>query len=109
MQKQSKKSKRGSTTAVGDILPQVMKEISKKAGGFLPLILSKWTEMVGEAVAGHTQPVSLKGKKLYIEVDDSVWMAELARFHRRRIIDAVNHNLEDKIAEEIIFLPKRKS
>jgi len=109
MDKRRKEPQRGETTAVGDILPRLIKGISKKAGGFLPLIATKWKEIVGEQVANHTTPASLTGTKLIIEVDDSVWMAELARFHKRRIIDAINHDLEGKITDEISFRPKRKS
>lgn len=109
MKKSTDKPVRGNTIAVGEILPQIIRQISSNAGGFLPVILCKWEEIVGTAVASHTRPSSLRGRKLYIEVDDSVWMAELARFHKKRIIDAINHNLEGKITEEIIFIPKRKS
>lgn len=109
MKKPADKPVRGGTVAVGDILPQIIRQISSKAGGFLPVILCKWEEIVGTAVANHTKPSSLKGKNLYIEVDDSVWMAELSRFHKRRIIDSINHNFEGKIIEEVIFIPKRKS
>jgi len=51
----------------------------------------------------------LRGKTLTIEVNDSVWMAELARFHKRRMRDAVNHGLSGNIVEEVIFRPKRNN
>jgi hypothetical protein len=109
MENAREKKKRGKTATISDILPQIIEAISKKAGGRLPLIAVKWSEIVGEQVANHTTPSGLRGKQLMIDVDDSVWMAELARFHKRRIMDAVNHNLEGAIVNEIIFRPKRKS
>ena len=104
-----KEPKRGKTKAMGDVLPLLIEKISKKVGGMLPVIILRWEETVGEQVARHTTPTALRGKKLTVEVDDSVWMAELARFHKRRILDSVNHRLEGAIVDEIIFRPKRKS
>jgi hypothetical protein len=109
MEETRRNVKRGKTTSIADALSRVLDEISRKAGGKLPLIAAKWAEMVGEQVANHTTPSALRGKKFTVEVDDSVWMAELARFHKRRIIDAVNHNLGGAIVDDIVFRPKTKS
>ena len=64
------------TLHMGELLPQVLERIEKKAGGKLPVIAAKWPEIMGEEVARHTVPVQLQGGRLTIEVDDSVWMAE---------------------------------
>ena len=95
------------TLHLGELLPRVLERIEKKAGGRLPVIAAKWQEIVGEEVARHTVPVQLQNGRLTIEVDDSVWMAELSRFHRGRMIDAVNGAFEKKSISTMSFRPKK--
>ena len=94
------------SVAVGELLPEILEKIEKKSGGRLPRILSKWPGIVGYEVARHTTPVLLRGKRLAVEVDDGVWMAELSRFHRRRIIEAVNRSFGEEVITEIRFRPQ---
>lgn len=40
-------------------------------------VFGRWTEVVGEAVARHVQPVKLDGTRLVVEVDDPAWATQL--------------------------------
>lgn len=40
-------------------------------------IFGAWTELVGEAVAQHVQPVKLERSVLVVEVDEPHWATEL--------------------------------
>lgn len=40
-------------------------------------VFSRWSEIVGVALAGHCWPVSVTGENLVIEADDPVWASEL--------------------------------
>jgi predicted nucleic acid-binding Zn ribbon protein len=94
------------TVAVGELLPEILEKIEKKSGGKLAHILAKWPEIVGDEVARHTLPVFLRDERLGVEVDDSVWLAELSRFHRRRMIEAVNRSFGKQIISDMRFRPR---
>ena len=103
-----KEERRRKTLPIADILPRILEKIERKSGGKLPVIVVEWVEIVGEEVARHTEPVSMNNKRLIVEVDDSVWMAELSRFHRKRMVEAVNNKFGKEIIRDIIFRPKSR-
>jgi hypothetical protein len=99
--------KRGKTKQIGEVIPALLGRIEKKAGGKFAMLAGSWPEVVGEEVGRHTEPVYMRGGRLTIEVDDAVWMAELSRFHRGRIIEAVNSGIGERVIQEVLFRPKR--
>jgi predicted nucleic acid-binding Zn ribbon protein len=99
--------RRRKTMLVGELLPDVLEAIEKQAGGKLPAIAARWQDTVGEEVARHTTPTFLRSANLTVEVDNAVWMAELSRFHSKRIVDAVNVSFEKEVIRSITFRPKR--
>jgi predicted nucleic acid-binding Zn ribbon protein len=40
-------------------------------------VFGRWSEIVGEPVAAHVQPVKLDGDRLIVEVDDPAWATQL--------------------------------
>jgi predicted nucleic acid-binding Zn ribbon protein len=40
-------------------------------------VFGRWTEIVGEAVAAHVQPVRLDGGRLVVEVSDPAWATQM--------------------------------
>ena len=40
-------------------------------------VFGRWTEIVGEAVAAHVQPVRLDGRRLVVEVSDPAWATQM--------------------------------
>ncbi len=55
-------------------------------------IIGQWEVLVGDVIARHTQPLSLKGKKLSVQVDSSVWMQQLSLL-KPELIEKVNRGL----------------
>ena len=49
-------------------------------------LFSRWTDAVGEAVAGHARPVKLEGDRLLVEVDEPGWATQL-RFLEGDVIE----------------------
>lgn len=56
-----------------------------------------WLEVVGPAVARHTRPGRMLAGRLVVYVDNSVWLSELARVHRRRMLS----NLQARFGKRI--------
>jgi predicted nucleic acid-binding Zn ribbon protein len=53
-------------------------------------VFGRWSEIVGDSVAAHVQPVRLDGERLVVDVDDPSWATQL------RFLEA---NLRDRIRE----------
>jgi hypothetical protein len=49
-----------------------------------------WTEAVGKDIAAHAQPKLIRGKVLWVDVTDSIWMQQLhlLKEHLRQVINA---------------------
>lgn len=51
-----------------------------------------WEEIVGPEVAVHAQPSVIRGKTLWLNVSDSVWMQQL-HYQQLAILDEINRRL----------------
>ncbi len=63
-------------------------------------IFSQWEKTVGSVIAGHAQPVSVRGSKLFLIVDSPAWMQQLSLL-KPEIIEKVNRSLGKESIREI--------
>ncbi len=55
-------------------------------------ILGQWEETVGRVIASHARPVTVRGGKLFLNVDSPAWMQQLSML-KPEIIEKVNRGL----------------
>jgi hypothetical protein len=55
-------------------------------------VFSLWQKAVGPGIARHTQPASIRGKRLTVVVDSSAWMQQLSLL-KPEILSRVNDRL----------------
>ncbi len=65
-------------------------------------ILGAWNEIVGESVAGHSQPRSIRNQILFIDVAHPTWMQQL-QFLKPTLLDQVNAFLGEPLIQDIRF------
>ena len=53
-------------------------------------VFGRWTEIVGEAIAAHVQPIRLDGRRLVVEVSDPAWATQM-----RLLTDRVQQRIRD--------------
>ncbi len=53
-------------------------------------VFGRWTEIVGDAVAAHVQPVRLDGRRLVVEVSDPAWATQM-----RLLTDRVQQRIHE--------------
>ena len=53
-------------------------------------VFGRWSEIVGDAVAAHVQPIRLDGKRLVVEVTDPSWATQM-----RLLTDRVVQHVKD--------------
>lgn len=84
----------------------IIREISQShgfAGRLWEYRLQKeWTALVGEVVAAHTWPGRIKFRKLYVAVDNSVWLHQL-RYLKATLLEKIHAQMEELQLEDIIF------
>lgn len=77
----------------GDLLPGILDRWNACLESPIHEVIELWGRVMGADVARHAEPIALRGGLLLVAVDDAVWAAELARFRRREIVDALNRAL----------------
>ena len=61
-----------------------------------------WDEAVGENIARRAAAVSMKGGSLFVVVESSTWLQELALM-KEGIIEKINSLLGKPLVEDIVF------
>ena len=62
---------------IRDLLGDVGRRVGIPAAVETGMVWSRWSEIVGEAVAGHAEPSSLKGGVLRVRADSPSWATEI--------------------------------
>lgn len=70
---------------VGDIMPEVLKNLGLADKIEEIRLRDEWHAVVGDVVASRSRPLEVRGRTLFVEVENNVWMQEI-RFHQSRII-----------------------
>ncbi len=65
-------------------------------------ILGAWKEIVGEAVAGQTQPRAVRNRILFIDVSHSTWVQQL-QFLKPTLLEKINAYLGEPHIQDIRF------
>jgi len=65
-------------------------------------ILGAWNEIVGESVAEHSQPRTIRNRILFIDVSHSTWMQQL-QFLKPTLLEKVNSFLGKPLIQDIRF------
>ena len=86
-------------TPIGQIVKDVFAEMESKKNISKEEAEARWIELVGEAGAKHTKPVTLRKGVLNVLVDSSVWMQEV-NMRKRGLLKGLKRLLgKDRISE----------
>ena len=76
--------------------------MKKLIGGDVGRIRGSWKSLLGEEDAMHAVPVKLKGGKLFVDVDSSVWIQHLT-MKKKSILKGLNNIGLKKQVDGIYF------
>ena len=74
-------------------------------------VFGRWSEIVGENVAAHVQPVRLDGARLVVEVTDPAWATQIRRLSdtlRTRVREVAGTTIETVEVRVAGGRPKRR-
>ena len=87
-------------------ISSVISNLSKSLGFETRMIelsvQKRWHEIMGENIANHTRPGEIRYKKLYINVDNPLWMHHLL-FFKEEMLKKVNDLIGREVVSEIRF------
>jgi hypothetical protein len=89
---------------VRDSLAAVTRNLGGAGGPALVDLLRRWPEVVGEQLAAHCRPLSLRSATLTIAADEPAWGAQLGWLEadlKRRLDEALGPGVVTRIAVRI--------
>jgi len=86
--------------SVADSLRRVARTLGAPEPDVLKVLYSGWSDAVGETVAAHARPVSLRDGVLVVQVEESAWATQL-RFLEADILGRLEQSAGMSVAERI--------
>lgn len=93
------------SSALRNLIDPVMENLDIDRFRMPPEIAEQWSEVVGGPIAKHTRPGRFQNGILTIYVDNPVWLAELKRFHKRKIFNELTRKVKPEMIRDIKFQP----
>ena len=88
---------------VGDVLPQVTKDLHMDQRRAEAEIVKVWNSMIDPNVVTHAQPAGVRNGTLFVNVDNSTWLSEIVRYRRREILDRLQYSFGRDMIQRISF------
>lgn len=88
---------------IGEVLGRLLKRLGLERRAREARIALEWGRVVGETIARHSRPVGVRGKALLVNVDSSVWLAELDRYFKNAMLEKIRAELGEKRISDIRF------
>jgi len=63
---------------------------------------SLWAEVVGPAISAHAQPTAIRGGRLFVAVEDSLWLHQL-NYLRHQILAELNNKLGKDALRDMVL------
>ena len=81
--------------SIGDLLPEVLKEVRSPEAGKLLQLQNVWEDIIGSAFAKYASPGYFKGDELYVNVSHSALILEL-----QPILDTLRSRINQKFSPD---------
>lgn len=88
---------------VADLLPKVMQKLGLKERLQEHEVLGAWRALVGDFLAAHSQPVSLRDGILYVHVLQPALHYELDRIHKPQILRKLKQRFGARVIKDLRF------
>lgn len=62
-----------------------------------------WASAIDPRVTAHAQPTGLRNGTLFVTVDNSMWLHEIIRYHKREILSRLQTSFGNQKIQRISF------
>lgn len=90
------------TEKVSNLLAGIFRERNWAGRIRMHAVFDFWNEAVGSEIAAKTCPQVIRGKVLWVNVSDSVWMQQL-HFQKMMLLEQINKRLGKEKIEDIRY------
>ncbi|MFH1625675.1 MAG: DUF721 domain-containing protein [Pseudomonadota bacterium] len=87
---------------IGSVIKDTLRELKYDTKLYEHLVLEAWDQVVGEHIARHAQPESVRDKTLFVRVSTIPWMRELEAMEGM-IIKRLNERIERAVINKLDF------
>jgi len=84
--------------SAGDLMPNVLTELRIDKRRCEAEVVKVWNNLLEPDTIAHAQPTGLRKGTLFVTVDSSVWLDEIVRFRRHKILE----RLQDSFGRQFI-------
>src|ERR1041385_534954 len=88
----TEKARADKSRPVGAVMSRVLADLRIDSRRAEAEIVKVWNNLMDPNIVAHAQPVGLHKGTLFVNVDSSVWLAEIVRYRRREILDRLQHS-----------------
>ena len=92
----------GPLVSFGTILSGVAKQLGLETRLIEVRIQQQWPDLVGEPIGSHTWPVQIRFHKLYLLVENSVWLQQLT-FLKPALLAKLNAEAGSELLTDIVL------
>lgn len=97
------KARQTPAKTVGELLPKLLRDLKLDARRDDAEIVKVWNALIDPAVTAHAQPANLNKGTLFVNVDSSVWLAEIIRYRRKEILERLQNSFGRTVIVKISF------
>lgn len=88
---------------LGDLLDNLLQEMGLASQIKARKYLALWQDVVGKKIGQYTRPLTIKDRKLVVEVSDSIWLHHLSLL-KSKIVEDLNRSAGFSLLDDIQFI-----
>ncbi len=92
-------------TILNQILERVLRAQDFKGDIQAYRVFSEWPAIMGQKLAEHTRPARMAESRLYVEVDDHVWLAQL-KYMKADMLRKIDRAIKPGLFNDLKFFLK---
>jgi predicted nucleic acid-binding Zn ribbon protein len=96
-------SRKDRAKSAGNIMPRVLVDLRIDSRRAEAEIVKVWNHLIDPNIAAHAQPTGIRKGTLFVTVDSSAWLSEILRYHRKEILDRLQHSFGRDTVARISF------
>jgi len=97
------KAQASTARKASDFMPKVLSTIRMDRRHSEAEIVKVWNNLIDPVITAHAQPANLHNGTLFVNVDNSAWLAEIVRYRRKEIIERLQNSFGKSVVKKISF------
>lgn len=96
-------ARRNTAKSAAALIPQVVESLGLEARRSDAEMVKVWNDLLDPTLTAQAQPVNLVRGTLFVSVSSSVWLDNIVRYHRREILDRLQHAFGRELVKRISY------